>query len=129
MHSITLTLMFDGRFYSALLQKEDGDNLTLAKHIFGAEPSDAEIYEFTLHELQKLRFTEPEKMAENLVARAKINFKRRMRIVKKEMQAHNVRKETYTHVMSLKKALNLKSKNLTKKKDSKKKRKSLNKSN
>lgn len=119
MNSIILTLMFDGRFYSALLQKEEGDHLTLAKHIFGSEPSDQEIYEFTLTELKKLRFSEPEKMAENLVARAKIGFKRRMRMVKKEMQAQNVRKETYTQELKrleLEKGAKLKKQKLNKEK-------------
>jgi hypothetical protein len=119
MNSIVLTLIFDGQFYCALLQKEDGDQLTLAKHIFGAEPSDADIYQFTLTELQKLRFSEPEKMAENLVARAKINFKRRMRMVKKEMQAQNIQKETYTQELKrleLEKGAKLKRKKLAKEK-------------
>lgn len=96
MKSLILNLIYDGKFYSALLQRQDEKGTTLAKHIFGAEPSDAELYEFTLKELSSLKFTEPTKMAENLVAHCKINYKRRLRMVKKDMRAANIKKETLT---------------------------------
>ena len=96
MNRLVLTLMFDGKFYSALLQRDNDKMTALAKHIFGAEPSDAELYEFTLKELKDLKFTDPVDMAENLVARCKISFKRMQRQVKKEMRESNLKKETHS---------------------------------
>ena len=93
-NQINLTLYFDGRFYVALLERQQEKLISLAKHIFGAEPSDAELYEFVLHEIQNLHFTNPEQIAEYTVARCRINYKRMLRQVKKELKNNKLKKET-----------------------------------
>ena len=55
--SVTLTVYFDGRYFSALSERSDEDGLRAAKHVFGPEPSDPEVYQWVLREFARLRYS------------------------------------------------------------------------
>ena len=46
-----LTVYFDGQFWIGLVECADADQLRVARHIFGAEPSDIEVLNFVLNDL------------------------------------------------------------------------------
>ena len=55
--SVTLTVFFDGSFFAALSERIDADELRAAKHVFGPEPSDPEVYQWVLREFARLRYS------------------------------------------------------------------------
>ena len=57
--SVTVTIFFDGTFFAALAERRNGDALTAVKHVFGPEPSDAEVLEWVLTQFAKLEFSPP----------------------------------------------------------------------
>ena len=44
-----LTVLYDEPFWIGLSERVENGKLTVAKHVFGAEPSMADIYEFVLN--------------------------------------------------------------------------------
>ncbi|MGB8384283.1 MAG: YjdF family protein [Dermatophilaceae bacterium] len=44
------TVYFDGQFWVGVLETEDAGQLRAARHVFGPEPSDVELYQFLLTE-------------------------------------------------------------------------------
>lgn len=51
-----LTILFDGQFWIALVERRDGDRLALARHVFGPEPGAAEIIQWLQTGYGELRF-------------------------------------------------------------------------
>ncbi|MFI7599499.1 YjdF family protein [Actinoplanes sp. NPDC049681] len=43
-----MTVYYDDPFWVAVLEVLDGDRVRATRHVFGAEPTDAELYEFLL---------------------------------------------------------------------------------
>lgn len=52
---VCLTVYFDGQYWIGLLEWTDDEGLRVARHIFGAEPSDPEIMHCINYELAGLR--------------------------------------------------------------------------
>jgi hypothetical protein len=50
-----LTIFFDSPFWVGVLEEEHAGTLYAARQVFGAEPSDQQVYEFVLHDLAALR--------------------------------------------------------------------------
>ena len=75
--SVTLTVFFDGSFFAALSEWIDADGLRAAKHVFGPEPSDPEVYQWVLREFARLRYSPAVEGARR--PRAAGNPKRRQR--------------------------------------------------
>ena len=75
--SVTLTVYFDGSFFAALSERIDADGLRAAKHVFGPEPSDPEVYQWVLREFARLRYSPAVEGARR--PRAAGNPKRRQR--------------------------------------------------
>lgn len=92
--SITLTVYFDGSMWQGLLRKHIAGEISMAKHTFGSEPTDPELYEFVLHEIEHLRFSAPKALAEEVVKNCRGNFKRMQRQVKKSLKQENLKRET-----------------------------------
>jgi hypothetical protein len=44
----TMTVFFDDPFWVAVLEVHDGDRVRATRHVFGAEPTNAELYQFLL---------------------------------------------------------------------------------
>lgn len=49
-----LTVYFDEPFWVGVFEELDGKKLSVCKVVFGAEPTDAEIYAFILKKFQSL---------------------------------------------------------------------------
>ena len=49
------TVFFDESFWVGVLEAEDEGVLTVARHVFGAEPSNAELHEFMLNRFADMR--------------------------------------------------------------------------
>ena len=56
---ITLTILFEDPFWVGIFEDTEGTKLRAARVVFGAEPTDAEVYEFVLTSYQRVRFSNP----------------------------------------------------------------------
>ncbi len=80
---IKATIFFEKRFWVGTFERIDKEGYVVARHIFGSEPSDSEVYDFVLHHYQELNFGE----ARNIVVQIqRKNPKRVQREVRREME-------------------------------------------
>lgn len=75
-----LTVMFDEPFWTAVFERTDDGKLEACRVVFGAEPKDAEVYDFFLKNYNCLRFSPAVRIEEKAEAH-KINPKRLRRII------------------------------------------------
>jgi|694.fasta_scaffold17074_7 hypothetical protein len=80
---IKATIFFDKRYWIGAFERTDKEGYAVARHIFGAEPSDAEIYEFVLNHYGDLKFGE---LKEVTVQIQRMNPKRVQREVRRHMK-------------------------------------------
>lgn len=83
MATIKATIFYDKRFWVGTFERTDKEGYALARHIFGAEPSDAEIYEFVLSHFHELKFGD---LKEVSIKIQRMNPKRVQREVRREME-------------------------------------------
>lgn len=83
MTTIKATIFFEKRYWIGLFERTDKEGYAVAKHIFGAEPSDPEVHEWVLNHYHELKFGELKKF--NLEIK-RVNPQRRQREVRREMQ-------------------------------------------
>ncbi len=83
MVTIQVTILFEKKFWVALFERIDKEGYEVAKHIFGAEPSDTEVYDFVLTHYQELKFGEKKEFELKI---KRMNPKRLQREVRKEME-------------------------------------------
>ncbi|MBN2690183.1 MAG: YjdF family protein [Gammaproteobacteria bacterium] len=83
-HSIKSTLLFDDPFWVVIFERIDGNGYSVARHVFGDEPTQVEFHDFILKQMDILRFTTPDKEAS--VVLKKKNPKRQQRDAKKAME-------------------------------------------
>lgn len=83
MATIKATIFFEKRFWVGTFERTDREGYTVARHIFGAEPSDPEIYEFVLKDFQNLKFGEAKEIHIQI---QRMNPKRVQREVRREME-------------------------------------------
>lgn len=74
---VTLTVFFDDPFYAGVFEQVQEGQLRVSKVVFGAEPSDQQVYEWMLANYDKLRFSPPVDSMKQV--RAASNPKRRQR--------------------------------------------------
>ena len=53
------TVLFDDPFWVGIFERLEGDKLSVCKVTFGAEPTDAQIYDFLMSHYNKLQFSRP----------------------------------------------------------------------
>lgn len=82
MATIKATIFFEKRFWIGTFERTDKEGYAVARHIFGAEPSDPEIHEFILNHYQELKFGEAKEI---YVQIQRMNPKRVQREVRREM--------------------------------------------
>lgn len=82
MNSIIATVSLNGALWVALFEQSDGDKKAVARHVFGKEPSDPELYEFILAHYRDLKFSVPHDF--KLIIKRK-NPQRVQREVRREM--------------------------------------------
>lgn len=82
-YTIKVTILFENSLWIGLFERNADDGYSVAREVFGGEPTDAELYDFVLTHFDRLKFTEPKNF--KLIVKRK-NPKRIQREVKKEMQ-------------------------------------------
>ena len=83
MATIKATIFFEKRYWIGAFERTDKEGYAVARHIFGAEPSDPEIHEFILNHYHELKFGE---LKELYVEIQRMNPKRVQREVRREME-------------------------------------------
>ncbi len=80
-----LTVRFEEPFWIGLIEREDGDSYSVAKHVFGAEPTTPEVFDFIRDHWNDLRFTH--EIQVEVGESKRINPKRLRRMIEKEMRS------------------------------------------
>ncbi|MCE5316902.1 MAG: YjdF family protein [Parachlamydia sp.] len=83
MATIKATVFFEKRFWVGTFERTDKEGYAVARHIFGAEPSDPEIHEFVLNHFHELKFGTPKEIQIEI---QRMNPKRVQREVRREME-------------------------------------------
>ena len=83
MANIKATIFFDKRYWVGSFERTDKEGYAIARHIFGGEPSDAQVYEFVLNHYQDLNFG---KSKEFTLEIKRMNPKRIQKEVRREME-------------------------------------------
>ena len=81
------TIYFEEPFGVGVFEELDGDKLSVCRMVFGAEPTDAEIYDFILKHYYHLRFSAPVKTE---IKQKADNPKRRQRNARKQMESSGI---------------------------------------
>lgn len=83
MSTIKATIFLEKRFWVATFERVDKEGYAVARHIFGGEPTDPEIYDFVLTHYHELRFGEAKEITVEI---HRMNPKRLQREVRREMK-------------------------------------------
>lgn len=83
MATVKATIFFEKRFWVGTFERSDKEGYAVARHIFGAEPSDSEIHEFVLNHYVELKFGEAKEVSIQI---QRMNPKRVQREVRREME-------------------------------------------
>ncbi len=79
--SIQLTILFEEPFWIGLIEERTDRSYVVARHVFGAEPTDGEVMEWLSKEWARLRYSKPIK--EKRMESKKISPKRLQREIGK----------------------------------------------
>ena len=82
-----LTIYYDEPFWAGVFERIDNGKLSVCKVTFGAEPNDAQVWEFVLSNYRRLRFSAPVKAEQKQKAD---NPKRRQRNARKQMESSGI---------------------------------------
>lgn len=80
---IKATIFFEKSFWVGAFERTDKAGYAVARHIFGAEPSDSEIHDFVLSHYHELKFGELKQITIQI---RRMNPKRVQREVRREME-------------------------------------------
>lgn len=83
----TLTVYFEAPFWVGVFERLEGEDLSVCKVTFGAEPKDYEVWAFVLRHYDQLTFSSAVKTERKQSAD---NPKRRQRQVRKQMQTTGI---------------------------------------
>jgi hypothetical protein len=78
-----LTVFFESPFWVGIFERTESGKYQAARFVFGAEPTEPQLIQFALTEFLLLRFSDPVDKAKS--HEGVVNYKRRMRDVKKQM--------------------------------------------
>ncbi|OGT30782.1 MAG: hypothetical protein A3E87_07460 [Gammaproteobacteria bacterium RIFCSPHIGHO2_12_FULL_35_23] len=91
---IKVTVLFEKSFWIGVFERNDNNYYAIARHIFGTEPTDPELYQFVRNHYSELNFSQPIEGFKLIIKRKK--FKRTVREAKKEIKKVVVlKKESY----------------------------------
>ncbi|MFA6860160.1 MAG: YjdF family protein [Clostridia bacterium] len=90
--TISLTIFFDGQFWGALFEIFSKKQMVVCKYVFGAEPSDAEVFEFIKSNWKNLSFCLAVK---NFQKNKKINPKRMKKIINLALNQKGISKKSF----------------------------------
>lgn len=83
MITIKATIIYENRFWVGIFERTDKEGYTVARHIFGAEPSNPEVYEFILNHYTALKFGTAKEIQVKI---ERMNPKRVQREIRREME-------------------------------------------
>ena len=83
-----LTVLFESPFWIGLYEREDAQQYEVCRIVFGAEPTDGEVYDFILKNWNSLRFG-PAVPAEKTETR-RLNPKRAQRQIRRETHPNSI---------------------------------------
>lgn len=73
------TIFFEDPFWVAVFERRDDQGYAVARFVFGAEPTNAQLLEFALRRYLQLVFSRPEAVPRPAGVDPALNFKRRQR--------------------------------------------------
>ena len=85
-----LTILFDSPYWVGVLEETRDGMLFAARIVFGAQPSDEQIYTFVLTDLDDLRDQMTVGVAAKMTARRRMNPKRAQREIRRELAQRGV---------------------------------------
>lgn len=83
MITVKATIFFEKQFWVGIFERTDKEGYAVARYVFGAEPSDPEVYEFVLKHYVDLKFGEAKEVNVQI---QRMNPKRVQREVRREMK-------------------------------------------
>lgn len=86
--SCKLTLLFQDTFWVGIFEDECEKEYNVAKIVFGAEPTEAQLYEFILKNYNNISFKKTE--SQTLSNQKKVNYKKLQREVKKQQNEKGI---------------------------------------
>lgn len=87
LYETKLTIFFEEPFWVGVFEELNGGKLTVSKMVFGAEPTDAQVYAFVQKHYYHLRFSAPVKTE---VRQKADNPKRRQRNARKQIESSGI---------------------------------------
>ena len=84
---VRLTVFFEEPFWVGVFERRDGSGLSVSRVVFGAEPKDAEVWDFVLHGYYGLHFSPS---VDAPVRERAINPKRMQRQARRQTQSAGV---------------------------------------
>jgi hypothetical protein len=88
--SIKLTVFFEGEFWVGIFEKSYGNEYEVSRVVFVLEPKDFKVYEFILQNYYFLKFSTPTILEDNSIAEKKLNPKKYLRKIKKEVEISGI---------------------------------------
>lgn len=80
----SLIVFFDPPFWVGIFEQSDADTYRVARHVFGAEPTEPQLLELARHGFKDLIFTNPVDLVS--VEKHEVGYKRRMREIRAAMK-------------------------------------------
>ena len=90
MEIMQFTVFFDPPFWVGVLEIERDGNLFAARHVFGAEPSDAVVYDLVLRGLGRLCTTMSAAVTVDETYQKRVNPKRRQREIRRVLAQQGI---------------------------------------
>lgn len=87
MSEIKLTVYFDEPFWTGVFERTENGRLSASKVVFGAEPKDAEVWDFVLKQFRDLPFSPT---VERVQRQTADNPKRRQRNARRQLESAGV---------------------------------------
>lgn len=81
--TIKVTIFFERKYWIGIFERTDKEGYAVARHVFGSEPTDPEVYAFVLEHYHELHFGE---LKEFQLEIKRMNPKRMQREVRREME-------------------------------------------
>lgn len=85
-----LTILFDDPYWIGLLEDERDGCLYASRHVFGAEPSDAQVYDFVLRDIAVLLAQMTVGVPVTAAAAHTVGFKRRLREARRATEERGI---------------------------------------
>jgi len=82
----SFTIFFENPFWVGLLEREHEGQYEVARYVFGAEPSNAQILDFLLNHYEKFQFNRKVKMDEEIKV-SKKSYKKKLNEAKKQLES------------------------------------------